>query len=92
MPVGIRKLFSVGVVTVCVLIGGLVLASSPALAAAEAPTIVPESESVTEVTATSAKLRAQVDPGGAETTYHFEYGTTTAYAQNTPESASIGLR
>ena len=51
--------------------------------------------SVTEVTATSAKLNAQVDPGGAETTYHFEYDTspyTTSapHGQSTPESPSIG--
>jgi hypothetical protein len=47
-------------------------------------------ESVTDVTATSARLRAEVNPGGAETTYHFEYGTTTAYGQSTSESAPVG--
>jgi hypothetical protein len=52
------------------------------------PTIT--GESVTEVTATSANLTAQIDPGGAETTYHFDYGTTTAYGQSTPESAPVG--
>jgi hypothetical protein len=51
--------------------------------------------SVAEVTATSAKLNAQVDPGGAETTYHFEYDTTpyttsAPHGQSTPESPSIG--
>ena len=50
--------------------------------------------SATEVTATSAKLNAQIDPGGAETTYHFEYDTspyTTSapHGQSTPESPSI---
>jgi hypothetical protein len=39
-----------------------------------APTIT--GESTTEVTGTSAKLTAEVNPGGAETTYHFEYDTT----------------
>jgi hypothetical protein len=48
------------------------------------------SEFVTNVESTSATLRAEVDPGGAETTYHFQYGTSTAYGQSTPESASIG--
>ena len=44
------------------------------------------SEFVTEVTATSARLGAQIDPGGAETTYHFDYGTTGAYGQETSET------
>ena len=47
-------------------------------------------ESVTEVTATSAEFRAEVDPGGAATTYHFDYGTTTSYGQSTPESSPVG--
>jgi hypothetical protein len=60
--------------------------------------------SATEVTATAAKLNAQVNPGGAETTYHFEYidqagyeaalaeGAANPYAKgvSTPESPSIG--
>jgi hypothetical protein len=51
--------------------------------------------SATEVTATAAKLNAQVDPGGAETTYHFEYDTipyttSATHGQSTPESPSIG--
>jgi hypothetical protein len=33
---------------------------------------------------TSATLNAQIDPGGSETTYRFEYGETTAYGTNTP--------
>jgi hypothetical protein len=54
----------------------------------EAPKI--DSEYATEVTASSATLGAEVNPGGEETTYHFEYGTTEAYDQSTPESSSIG--
>ena len=56
------------------------------------PTVQPVSseESVTEVTATSARLNAQVNPGGAETTYHFDYGTTTTYGNSTPESPPVG--
>jgi hypothetical protein len=49
-----------------------------------------ESESVEDVTAESASLQAQVNPDGAETTYHFEYGTSEAYGQSTPESPPIG--
>jgi hypothetical protein len=59
-----------------------------------APTIT--GESTTEVTGTSAKLTAEVNPGGEESTYHFEYDTTpyTTPAQhgtrtpNTPLLAS----
>ncbi len=54
------------------------------------PVIVPESESVTEVTATSAKLNAEVDPGAQETTYRFEYGTNAAYGQSTSEAGPFG--
>jgi phosphodiesterase/alkaline phosphatase D-like protein len=33
---------------------------------------------------TSATLNAQINPGGRETTYRFEYGETTAYGTNIP--------
>ncbi len=52
------------------------------------PTIV--SEYVSQVFSTGATLGAQIDPGGGETTYHFDYGTTTGYGQSTTESSSIG--
>jgi DNA-binding beta-propeller fold protein YncE len=39
--------------------------------------------------ATEAKVSAQINPGGLLTTYHLEYGTTTAYGSDTPE-AGIG--
>jgi hypothetical protein len=56
------------------------------------PAVLPaiESEFVTELTASSATLGAQINPGGAETTYHFQYGTTESYGQSTPSSPSIG--
>jgi hypothetical protein len=55
---------------------------APAVAlAAEAPTIV--SESALTVEEKAADLQAEVDPGGAETTYLFEYGTSGAYGQST---------
>jgi hypothetical protein len=44
----------------------------------------------TGVASDSATLGASIVPGGAATTYHFEYGPTAAYGQSTPESASIG--
>jgi hypothetical protein len=32
----------------------------------------------------SATLQAQINPGGLETTYHFEYGTSTSYGTSIP--------
>jgi DNA-binding beta-propeller fold protein YncE len=46
--------------------------------------VTPEvsSESATQVTATSARLQAQLNPGGAATTYAFEYLTEAEFAGN----------
>jgi hypothetical protein len=66
-------------------IGGPVTFTTPSVAPAV------ESESVTNVAATSATLDAQIDPGGTESTYHFEYGTTTLYDQSTVESGLGGM-
>jgi hypothetical protein len=41
-------------------------------------------EHATEVTAASATLGGEINPGGAETTYQFEYGTGGAYSHSTP--------
>ena len=43
-----------------------------------------KTESATNVTATKAKLNGLVGPNGEETTYDFEYGTTTAYGTTAP--------
>jgi hypothetical protein len=85
---------------------GEVALSSPVtfMTTAVAPAIESESEFAMNVAATSATLGAQIDPGGAATTYHFEYidqaGYEAALAESaldpyakgvsTPESASIG--
>ncbi len=45
-----------------------------------------ETRLATNVTSSSAKLNGAVNPLGAETTYWFEYGTTTAYGTNVPVS------
>jgi hypothetical protein len=37
-----------------------------------------------EESATSIDLGAQVNPGGLETSYHFEYGTSTSYGTSIP--------
>jgi hypothetical protein len=41
-------------------------------------------ELAVEIGATEAKLGARIGPGGVETNYSFEYGTTTSYGQKTP--------
>ncbi len=44
-----------------------------------------------EVGASEAKLGALVSPGGIQTSYRFEYGTTTAYGNSTPvPEGSVG--
>lgn len=55
--------------------------SSPALAAS-APVI--EGESVSAVAYSIASLNATINPGEAETTYHFEYGPNTSYGKSVP--------
>jgi hypothetical protein len=41
------------------------------------------------ITQTTAKLHGTVKPNSEATTYHFEFGTTTAYGTNTPEQGPI---
>jgi hypothetical protein len=41
------------------------------------------------VTATSADLRALINPKGEETTYYFEYGTTPEYGSTAPASPGV---
>jgi hypothetical protein len=43
--------------------------------------------SVSNVASSSATFQAQVDPEGAETTYSFEYGTTSSYGASVPVPA-----
>jgi WD40-like Beta Propeller Repeat len=56
------------------------------------PAVAPvvSEEFATGVASDSATLGASIVPGGAATTYHFQYGTSAAYGQSTPESASVG--
>jgi hypothetical protein len=56
------------------------LVLAPASRAAGPPQI--EAAWTTEVTATSARLRAKVNPEGSATTYRFEYLTEAAYEAN----------
>ncbi len=54
------------------------------------PPVSIDSSSAAAATSTSVTLNAQLNPNGAAATYHFEYGTTTAYGAATPESGPIG--
>ena len=52
------------------------------------PALIAAKTGSANVTGTSASIYGLVDPGGLETTYHFEYGTTSAYGQSTPPSST----
>jgi DNA-binding beta-propeller fold protein YncE len=49
-----------------------------------------ESESVSNVTATTATLKAQINPKGATTSYAFQYLTEAAYEANEPADRFAG--
>ncbi len=51
---------------------------------AQEPTI--EGVYTSQVKATSANLSAKINPEGRETSYRFEYGTSTAYGTSSPET------
>jgi hypothetical protein len=68
-----------GLIALLVLGASLAL-GGPAARAAGPPQIA--ASWVTEVTATSANLRAEINPNGATTTYRFEYITEAAYQAN----------
>lgn len=53
------------------------------------PVVVAGSETATGVGTTTASLGASVNPEGAATTYHLEYGKTAAYGESTPVSAPL---
>ncbi len=62
------------------------LAPSAALAAAPGATTA----AATDVTSQSATLNGVVNPNKEDTTYHFEYGTTTSYGAVTPDAVVGG--
>src|SRR4051794_19123770 len=65
------------------LVGALTLSPS-ALAAAPTAT----TGAATNVTSTTATVNGSVNSGKEQTTYHFEYGTTTAYGTSTPDASA----
>jgi hypothetical protein len=50
------------------------------------PTII--TGSATGITSSSATLTGTVNPNGQATTYHFDYGRTTAYGARSPDAAA----
>ncbi|MGA9286252.1 MAG: hypothetical protein WBV85_12510 [Solirubrobacteraceae bacterium] len=48
------------------------------------PVPVVDSASAANLTATSVDLTAEINPDGLDATYHFEWGTTTAYGHRVP--------
>ena len=48
------------------------------------PPVSIDSTSVTQVSATSARLETELNPHGLQSEYHFEYGTSTAYGTSVP--------
>jgi WD40-like Beta Propeller Repeat len=76
-----RRVVVAGVVFVCSLAGSVLLSAPAALAVA--PPVVEEAF-VSNVASSSATLHAKIDPEGSETTYRFEYGTSTAYGSSVP--------
>ncbi|HSS04960.1 MAG TPA: hypothetical protein VLK89_07220 [Solirubrobacterales bacterium] len=53
------------------------------------PTI--SAQSTKTVGFSGATVSAKINPGGAPTTYHVEYGTATSYGHSSPESAPVGF-
>jgi hypothetical protein len=76
-PTGMRRVRCA--LSAVIVAAGVVLIPATAQAAAK-PTIT--ATWVTNVTATSANLRAEVNPEGLESGYRFEYLTEAAYAAN----------
>jgi len=65
---------------------GTVLLAEPAWAPPKKPVVTTGAASL--VTQTTARLNGTVNPKGSATTYHFDYGPTTAYGQVTPTGSA----
>jgi hypothetical protein len=70
--------------TLLAALAGALTLSPSALAAAPTATTGP----ATAVTSTTATVTGSVNSGKEQTTYHFEYGTTTAYGTSTPDASA----
>lgn len=70
------------VIAVIAVVAVLALTAAPAADAAAPPT--PYTEEVAELTTSSATLRGAVYPDNTQTSYYFQYGTSSAYGAQTP--------
>jgi hypothetical protein len=66
----------------------LTLALPAGAQAATAPAV--STGGAADVAQQTARLTGSVDPNGADTTYQFQYGTTSAYGATTPETVLSG--
>ena len=82
---GIKGLMTGRVTRLLALAGMLAALAVPASAAA-APTV--STGAATNVAQTTATLTGTVNPRGAQTAYHFEYGTTKSYGSRTPDQTA----
>jgi hypothetical protein len=65
--------------------GGAIFGNDQTFTTNPAPPLLDGSPPLaTAITTTSATLNATIDPRGASTTYHFEYGTDMTYGSTTP--------
>jgi Tol biopolymer transport system component len=78
---GARRFVSLVLACSC----GVAWWSASALAAPVLPVL--SEEAVSDVSSTSVLFSAQVNPGGADTTFMFEYGTSGSYGQSVPVPA-----
>jgi hypothetical protein len=58
-------------------------------ASAQAAVPTATTGNATAITQTTARLHGTVKPNGENTTWHFEFGTTTAYGTATPEQGPV---
>ena len=86
-----RKL-RIAVLIAVVACASLVLAtssgSSPSAAAAAPGSPTATTGSATNITQSSATVNGTVNPNGADTSYYFQYGTTTSYRTTTTQTAA----
>jgi hypothetical protein len=74
--------------TLATLVAMTALVALPSTALAATPGATTGDAS--NITSTSATVSGTVNPNKEGTTYHFEYGTTTAYGSSTPDQGPIG--
>lgn len=80
-----RRFFALGIATTAVLASLVVLTAGPTLAAGAPGAATGDASAVTD---TQASLAGTVNPQGELTSYAFQYGTTTAYGQQSGLSSA----